>query len=197
MNLNQTIEKAVSVSTPVADAVFASLSWSGASRVVNGIIYGEDIALAENMAKLACKVSSERIRPTTDDVLTLLKTAPEAPTLTEAQKEALLEAGESEEMVQATLQADYQSALDRHAKQVALIEQREEDIRVALDKLFSAKTAELPTFPEDMAELKQRVISKVANRKPRIVSDLSYGRMNAEDVKKELGAINEFLAQAA
>lgn len=197
MNINETIKAALAVSQPVSDAVLSSLSWSGASRVANAIINNENLKLPVSMAKLACKVQSERIRPTTDEVINLLKTTPEKQGLSQRQYDALVEAGETPEAINASLEQDYQMALERHELQVRQVEHYEAAIRSALDQAFSAKTAKLPTFPEDMGDIKQRVISKVANRKPRIVSDLSYGRITAEQVKTEIKAINDFMAIAA
>ncbi len=198
MNVNQVVQAAVAVSQPVKDAVLSSLSWSGAGRVANAIISGEEVStLDTQMAKLACNISTDRIRPTTEGVIQLLMQEPEPAVLTEAQRKVLVESGESETAIDAQLQIDYQASLERHTRQKALVKQHEARITEALNELFAYKRAKLPEFPESMTELRSKVIAKVANRKPRIVSDLSYGRISAEEVKSELRAINEFLEKIA
>lgn len=193
MNIKTLIEKATAISTAVSDAVYSSLAWSGASRVINAIINGQDYTTEGKMARLACKVANERIRPTTDEVLDLLRTEPEKQELSEAHMEILVAAGEKKEALLATVESDYQASLARHQMQLANIERNEDAIREALDKLFSAKTATLPNL--DNMDLEQRIISKVAKRKSNIVRDLSYDRISGEQAKVELTRINAFIAE--
>lgn len=196
MNTNEVIQNAVQVSDAVRDAVLSSLSWSGGSRTANAIINNEADPLAEKMARLVCLVNTPRLKPSTDEVIDLLLAKPRKNELSQADIDVLIDAGETLESIDATLEQDYQSALDRHEVQAELVKNNEDAIRAKLDKLYSAKTAQLPDFPE-MADVKQRVISKVAKRKPNLIRDLSYGNITGEQLKAEMFAIKDFMKKVA
>ncbi len=190
------IKNALAISNTLADTIYASISWSGGSRVANAVIYGEDTEIPLQMARLARKCNTARIKPTTDGVIELLMTPPELAVLTDSTRQAMIEAGESESSIDASLKSDHEAALARHAVQSKLVAQHETEIRELLDGAFEgASNVKFPTLPADiLGPLEQRVIAKVKGRKPRIIVEMSQ---NMGDVA-ELKAVNQFLeAQAA
>ena len=202
MNLNETVAQAVAVSTPVANAVLSSISWSGASRVANHItgkkvLNATELKVAEDMAKQASRVTEARIRPTTDDVLALIKSEPEPVTLSQEERQLFLDNGDTDAEIDAVLAQDHREAMNRHEADLPMLLAKEQEIREYLDTLFKARPRTLPALPESMDDIKARVISKVAKRKPRIAVDLSYKRIDPVQAKTELQNINAFLAKAA
>lgn len=193
--MSKLIQDALAISTTLADTIYASIAWSGGSRVANAVINGEDTEIPLQMARLARKCNTARIKPTTDGVIELLMAEPETAVLTDSARQAMIEAGETNETIDASLKADHDSALMRHATQSKLVAHHEATIRELLDGAFSgASNVKFPTLPADiLGPLEQRVVSKVRGRKPRIIVEMSQ---NIGDVA-ELKAVNDYLASHA
>lgn len=193
------IKRVTEISTSVANTVFASLAWSGATRAANELTMDSPDASAVKtylaLASLASRVTVPDLRPTADGVIELLNTAPELEKPTDTGLKILKDAGEDVSNLDKMLKADHELAIIRHQRQVARVKSKEQEIRGALEAAFAAKPKSFPEVPEDLAvTLTEKVIQKVQARRSRLIVDISSGR-NLTMAPKELAEINVFLKE--
>lgn len=190
------VTQVAEISETMANTMFASLAWSGATRAANGIIYDadvEDLTTFLSLASLASRVTVADIRPTTSQVMALLQAAPEQEVATPTAIKLLKEAGEDVSNLEETLKQDHELAIVRHKKQERRLKVNEAKITKALDAAFAKPSKTFPKLSDALTEsLTAKIMQKVNARRSRLIVDISSGR-NMVFAPKELAKINIFL----
>ena len=191
----QTIIKTLtSISITMANTLYASLAWSGAARFVNEFNKPEaESKVFLYLASLASKITVPELKPTTAQVLALIRTAPEKVYPTGVTLKNLIAAGETKESIKSMVDLAHAQALVRFDAQVKHVALNEDAITLALDKAFAKKQVAF-VKPSDALQdiLVAKMWVKVQARKTRIVADVTSGNYVDEGLI-ELKAINKLL----
>ena len=197
--MNKVIESALEISTSVRDTIASSLAWSGASRYIASI--GKNDPLAPQylaMAGLAVRCQAKEIKPSVKDVMELLDAEPERETLNDITRKQLLEAGETEDSINAMIEEDFIQSQARHAdQQLHLTADVRKQATETLAKVFVEGAPDVKEWDETLTNIMEaKVIEKVQARKRQLTLMVVRGRSNAFTAV-ELKKVNEFLTENA
>lgn len=186
----------MAISSTLSDTVLSSLVWSGATRFVNAYGFKNvDEAVFLRLVNLVANIQSADLKPTTEQVLELLATAPVLEKPDANAIKALEAAGENLDAVTKTLAEEHNQAMARHSKQQHRVARDKKAITEALDDALAVEVAgkvgKMSTNLENVLILK--IMDKVNARRSRLVVDITAGRY-IDTASDELRAINTFLA---
>ncbi len=192
------LNEVTALSPDLADIVYASLSWSGSSRLVNTYktASAEDVKGYTYLASLASKVSNEALRPTTELVIDLLTTPPVAHVPNPEQVARAIKCGETKESIAASVIDNHNAAMARFDKQEKMIANNLTDIQITLESAFNKKITHI-NLPTNLEEaMASKINTKLMARKTRLLDNI-YQDLYADEAEVELTAINAYIKQKA
>ena len=202
MNFINLLKTAKAISQTMSDTLDSSFAWSGASRLINGVI-NKDTSDFDVFGKLVARknliVNPKKI-PTPESVVTLMMSDPEATLATEDGLAALGAIGIDQKSVESQLRADHHTARVRAQTSATNIKAHKAAIMKTLREAFDVEEATtdkyLESLPKDIEYvLYAKIIEKVAVREATLVGLIGQGRMAPAIGIIELKKVRAFLAE--